>query len=106
MVWPFNSRKKGNERKFVCPECGHSEAAGPPIRVEPAPDTPRPWRGIFAYSICARCGWRIPTPLAERWQGESVRKARKLWRELFRDEQRTGPREMPRKSQSGVKRPA
>ncbi len=75
---------------FVCPECGGTEAAVHLRVVPPCIDT-SPWGQVHGREVCAACRRVMPTPLAERWQGETLAEAWETWRRMFREHTQSGP---------------
>ena len=61
------------------------------MRVIPLNTDTSPWRWVHACEVCASCRRVIPTPLAERWQGETIEGAREIWQRLFREHPQSGP---------------
>lgn len=66
--------------KFVCPECGSKEAE--PLSLEAGL---KKGHGLRYSLTCARCRWKIPAHLAERWGDISIQAAKLEWRHVYRD---------------------
>jgi hypothetical protein len=78
------------QNRFVCPECGGTESAIH-LRVIPLRLDTSPWRWVHGREVCASCRRIVPTPLAERWQGETMDEARDAWQRWFREHPQSGP---------------
>ncbi len=78
------------QKSFVCPECGSAESAIH-LRVIPRGSDTSPWGQVHAREVCTSCRRVVPTPLAERWQGETLEEAREIWRQFFREHPQSGP---------------
>ena len=72
---------------FICPECGSREVSVMAM-IQPVPNETDPWSSVLQTMRCASCRREIPTHLAERWEGISVKEARKEWREVYRGRRR------------------
>jgi hypothetical protein len=75
---------------FVCPECTGSKTAAH-LHVIPLSTDLSPWARVYVREVCASCRRVVPTPLAERWKGETLDEARETWRRLFREHPQSGP---------------
>ena len=78
------------QKSFICPECSGTEAAIH-LRVIPLRSDTSPWGREHGLEVCASCRRVVPTPLAERWRGETLEEAREIWRRLFREHPQSGP---------------
>jgi predicted RNA-binding Zn-ribbon protein involved in translation (DUF1610 family) len=78
------------EKSFVCPECGGTEAAVH-LRVIPASTDTSPWGQVHAREVCTSCRRVVPTSLAERWNGMTLEEAREIWHRLFREHPQSDP---------------
>jgi hypothetical protein len=65
--------------RFVCPECGSSQAE--PITSS---KDKQPGSGTARRYTCPECQLEIPVHLAERWGGISIEDARNEWRAVYR----------------------
>jgi hypothetical protein len=75
---------------FHCPECG-SNQAGERIQVNPSQEDTTPWKNAFSRTACLKCGYTIPTAIAERWNNETLEEASRIWATLFREHRQAGP---------------
>ena len=65
--------------RFICPECGSKDAQPPGIEAGL-----KKGHGLRYTLTCARCRWKIPAHLAERWGGLSIEAARQEWHHVYR----------------------
>ena len=71
------------ESCFKCPECASTEPDMVAM-VETDPDDRGPCAKILQRITCAKCGYEIPTHLAERWDNMTYAQAVTEWKQIFR----------------------